>query len=157
MKMTDTCVCCGEIVPEGRQVCPICERMSINDYYLKIAETVALRSTCLRRQYGAVLVKNNEIIATGYNGSPRGEANCRDIGFCARQGAEHGEGYERCRSVHAEQNAIISAARSEMIGSTLYLACLQDKPDIEPCSICSRLIKNAGIKEVITKKGIIIV
>lgn len=134
--------------------------MSKAEYYLKIAETVAQKATCLRRKYGAVIVRNDEIIATGYNGSPRGTPNCIDIGYCARPNSKHGEGYELCRSVHAEQNAIISAARNEMIGSTLYLACIKNGEkliDIEPCSICMRLIKNAGIKYVITYERVIVV
>lgn len=126
-------------------------------YYLGIANAVAQRSTCLRRQHGAVIVNNDEIIATGYNGAPRGTAHCAK---CGRLNSEHGEGYEGCRSVHAEMNAIISAARSEMIGSTMYLACIkngEELTDIAPCDICMRLIKNAGIKEVITRERLIIV
>lgn len=117
-------------------------------YYLGIAQAVAMRSTCLRRQYGAVIVKNDEIIATGYNGSPRGESNCCDTGICNRVGHKHNDGdYADCHSVHAEMNAIISAARSEMIGATLYLAGYQDGKLIkaEPCPVCARMIKNAGI------------
>lgn len=132
--------------------------MDKNKYYLRIAKEVAARSTCIRRQYGAVIVKNDEIIATGYNGSPRGEVNCSDIHNCARADCKHGEGYERCRSVHAEQNAIISASRQEMLDSILYLACVKNGIEIEnpePCNICMRFIKNAGIKYVITKERII--
>lgn len=134
--------------------------MDKNEYYLRIAKEVAARSTCIRRQYGAVIVRNDEIIATGYNGSPRGAVNCSDIHNCARADCDHGEGYERCRSVHAEQNAIICASRQEMIGSTLFLACIKGGAEIEdpePCTICMRLIKNAGIKQVITKKGILVI
>ena len=122
--------------------------------YLRIAAEVAQGSTCLRRQYGAVIVREDEIIATGYNGSPRGEANCCDLGSCWREnnGIPHGQQYERCVAVHAEMNAIISAPRRDMIGSTLYLAGFQDGKPIkpEPCLICRRLIQNAGIKEVVT-------
>ena len=122
--------------------------------YLRIAAEVAQGSTCLRRQYGAVIVREDEIIATGYNGSPRGEANCCDVGSCWREanGVPHGQQYERCVAVHAEMNAIISAPRRDMIGSTLYLAGFQDGEPIkpEPCLICRRLIQNAGIKEVVT-------
>lgn len=122
--------------------------------YLSIAAEVAQGSTCLRRQYGAVIVREDEIIATGYNGSPRGEANCCDVGSCWREanGVPHGQQYERCVAVHAEMNAIISAPRRDMIGSTLYLAGFQDGEPIkpEPCLICRRLIQNAGIKEVVT-------
>ena len=94
-------------------------------YYLDIAETVAERSTCLRRHYGAIIVKSDEIIATGYNGAPRGRKNCVDLDYCAREALNipSGERYELCRSVHAEANAIISAARSETLGATLYMAC----------------------------------
>lgn len=123
-------------------------------YYLGIASAIATRSTCLRRQYGAVIVKDDEVIATGYNGSPRGEANCCDVGSCWREenNIPHGERYEMCVAVHAEQNAIISASRRDMLGSTMYLTGLEDGKPIqaEPCLICKRLIQNAGIKEVIT-------
>ena len=98
------------------------KRESKEMYYLRIAEAVAARSTCLRRRYGAIIVKNDEIIATGYNGAPRGERNCNDCGFCQREalGVPKGERYELCVAVHAEQNAIISAARRDMIGATIY-------------------------------------
>ena len=125
-------------------------------YYTAIAEMVARRSTCLRRQYGAIIVKNDEIIATGYNGSPRGEPNCCDTGVCWREAHNipHGEQYEKCVSVHAEQNAIISAARSEMIGSTMYLIGIENGHVIPgvPCDICRRMIQNAGIIKIITIK-----
>lgn len=132
---------------------PLSSRPSHDEYYLDIAKSVSRRSTCLRRQYGAVIVNNDEIIATGYNGAPRGEKNCCDIGKCNRCGHEHNDGnYGNCRSVHAEMNCIISASRAEMIGSTLYLAGFENGQAIaaEPCPICKRLIINAGIKEVIT-------
>lgn len=123
-------------------------------YYLDIAKAVAERSTCIRRQYGAIIVKNDEIIATGYNGAPRGESQCCDTGVCWRRthNIPHGEQYEKCVSVHAEQNAIISASRSEMIGATMYLVGIEDGQMIPgvPCDICRRMILNAGIKEVIT-------
>ena len=95
------------------------------NYYLDIAETVAERSTCLRRCYGAIIVNNDEIISTGYNGAPRGRKNCIDLGRCIREELKipSGERYELCRSVHAEQNCIISASRRDMLGATLYLAC----------------------------------
>ena len=124
-------------------------------YYMDIARMVAARSNCLRRQYGAVIVKNDEIIATGYNGSPRGELNCCDIGECKRTGHAHNDGdYRECQSVHAEMNAIISAARAEMIGATLYLCGMEDGKtiDAEPCPICNRLIKNAGINQIVLSK-----
>lgn len=133
-------------------------RPSKNEYYLDIARTVARRSTCLRRQYGAVIVNHDEIIATGYNGAPRGDKDCLYNGICWREENDipHGAMYEMCISVHAEQNAIISAARSEMIGGTLYLAGFEKGREIvgpEPCLICARMIQNAGIKEVITNCG----
>lgn len=131
-------------------------RISKKSYYLNIAKAVAARSTCLRRQYGAVIVRADEIIATGYNGAPRGEANCCDVGACWREENKvpHGERYEACRSVHAEQNAIISASRKDMIGGTLYLAGFEDgKPiDAAPCEICKKMIINAGIKSVVTER-----
>ena len=126
-------------------------------YYLNIAEAVLARSTCLRRTYGAVIVKDNEIIATGYNGSPRGTENCCDVGYCYReqQNIPHGEKYEACRAVHAEANAIISASRQEMIGSTLYLAGHETDgtpiENIAPCSMCYRLIINSGIRNIVTR------
>ena len=127
-------------------------RPNEDEYYLDIAKAVSRRSTCLRRQYGAVIVKNKEIIATGYNGAPRGCDNCCDIGKCNREGCTHNDGnYGSCRSVHAEMNAIISASRQEMIGSTLYLAGFEDEKLIHatPCPICKRLIINAGIAKII--------
>lgn len=131
-------------------------RLNKDEYYLNIAKAVSRRSTCLRRQYGAVIVNNNEIIATGYNGSPRGYENCCDIGQCMRECHEHNDGnYDSCRSVHAEMNVIISASRSEMIGSTLYLYGEENNKTInaEPCPICRRLIQNAGIIKVVCSKN----
>lgn len=132
-------------------------RINKNDYYIEIAASVAARSTCLRRQYGAVIVKNDEIIATGYNGAPRGEDNCCDVGYCQRaeKGVPHGQQYEKCKAVHAEMNAIISAARRDMIGSTLYLVGFENRRPIRavPCDICTKLIKNAGIEQVIISDG----
>ena len=128
--------------------------------YLDIAETVAERSTCLRRKYGAVIVKNDEVISTDYNGAPRGCKNCSDIGTCKREelNIPSGERYELCRSVHAEQNAIISAARRDMVGSVLYLAGVDAKTgkvlnSAEPCSLCKRFIINSGISQVIMRTG----
>ena len=127
-------------------------RISKDEYYRNIALAVARRSTCLRRQYGAVIVKGDNIIATGYNGSARGEPNCCDVGECWRQAHNipHGEQYEKCVAVHAEDNAISQAGR-EAIGATLYLAGLEDGKPIkaEPCMMCERKIKNARIKEVV--------
>ena len=134
-------------------------RLSMENYYLSVAKAISLRSTCLTRQYGAVIVNNSEIISTGYNGSPRGSTNCCDIGFCRRysDGSKscHNDGnYDECESVHAEMNAIISASRKEMLGSTLYLYGSENgKPIVcEPCPVCARLIKNAGICRVVKYK-----
>lgn len=129
-------------------------------YYLKIAESVLERSTCLRRRYGAVIINNDEIVSTGYNGAPRGEKNCVDCGYCYREANNipKGERYEACVSVHAEQNAIISASRKETLGGTIYIVGKEKDnsyADGTPCLICSRMIKNAGIENVIylDKKG----
>ena len=133
------------------------ERPNKDAYYLSIAAEIARRSTCIRRQYGAVIVKNDEIIATGYNGSARGEANCCDVGYCFREANQipHGEQYEKCVAVHAEQNAIISASRRDMIGGTLYLVGFENgrlipPEQVQPCEICRRMLLNAGIQKVIT-------
>ena len=130
------------------------ERISKKTYYLNIAKTVAQRSTCLRRNYGAILVKDDQILSTGYNGSARGEKKCSDIEFCPREerGAKQGEHYEWCVAIHAEANAIMSAGR-EARGATLYLygqdAKTKEKISAEPCMMCQRLIKNAGIDSVV--------
>lgn len=137
-------------------------RISKDTYYLNIAEAVASRSTCLKKQYGAVIVNDDEIISTGYNGSPRGEPNCCDEGECYCKthdapvdsaAARHGFKYGSCVAVHAEQNAIISASRKELQGATLYLACLSPDVDPTPCNICNRMIKNAGITRIVTRAG----
>jgi len=120
-------------------------RLTKHEYYLNIAEAVMQRSNCLRRKYGAVIVKDDEIIATGYNGVPRGEKHCET---CSKQNSK--DYTNQCHSVHAEMNAIISAARRDMLSSTLYLA--SDQPNAKPCDICRRLIINAGIAKVITKE-----
>ena len=134
------------------------KRIDKENYYLDIAETVLERSTCLRRCYGAIVVKSDEIVATGYNGAPRGRKNCVDLGFCAREALNipSGERYELCRSVHAEANAIISAARSDILGGTLYLAGRDAKTgellhDATSCSMCRRLVINAGIERVVIR------
>ena len=105
------------------------QRVDKQNYYLDIAQTVAERSTCLRRRYGAIIVSNDEIVSTGFNGAPRGRKNCIDLGYCTRESLNipRGERYELCRSVHAEANCIISAARREMLGSTLYLVGIDGK------------------------------
>ena len=135
-------------------------RISKENYYLDIAETVIGRATCLRRCYGAIIVKNDEIISTGYNGAPRGRCNCVDLGRCTRAelNIPQGQRYELCRSVHAEANAIISAARRDMVGGTLYLAGKNAAtgellPDTSSCSMCRRLIINAGLSKVVCRTG----
>lgn len=135
------------------------DRIDKHNYYLDIAQTVSERSTCLRKHYGAIIVVNDQIIATGYNGAPRGRRNCIDVQNCIRDklNIPRGERYEMCRSVHAEANCIISAPRSEMIGGTLYMACIDPKtaalvPDVCSCGMCKRLIINAGIERVIVRQ-----
>lgn len=125
------------------------------NYYLDLAEIVSQRGTCLRRRYGAVIVKNDEVVSTGYVGSPRGRKNCSDLGYCIRQQLKipRGERYEMCRSVHAEANAIISASRDQMIGSALYLTGIEVETGeyvahSSSCSMCKRMIINAGIETV---------
>jgi dCMP deaminase len=133
------------------------ERRCKENYYLDIAEAVLERGTCLRRNYGAAIVKNDVIISTGYAGAPRGRKNCSDMGECtrAKQNVPRGERYELCRSVHAEANAIIAADREHMLGATLYLAGHDGNggllPDAYPCPMCQRLIINAGISRVICR------
>lgn len=121
-------------------------------YYLDIAETVSKRSTCLKRHYGAIIVKNSEIISTGYNGAPRGISNCIDKCKCNRESCARGTGYENCIAVHAEMNSIISSSRRDMLESSLYLVGLERDGSYvknpEPCSICKKIIVNAGIKYV---------
>ena len=133
-------------------------RVSKENYYLNIAETVLERATCLRRVFGAIIVKNDEIISTGYNGAPRGRANCVDMGFCTREAMKvpRGERYELCRSVHAEANAIISAARRDMVGGTLYLVGRNAQTgellhDATSCAMCRRMVINAGLSKVVIR------
>ena len=133
-------------------------RIDKENYYLDIAQTVAERATCLRRHYGAILVKSDEIISTGYNGAPRGRRNCVDLNYCTREALNipSGERYELCRSVHAEANAIISAARRDTLGATLYMVCVAPEtgaliPGSTSCSMCRRLIINAGIRRVVIR------
>ncbi len=134
------------------------ERVSKENYYLDIAQTVAERGTCLRRKFGAIIVKNDVIVSTGYNGAPRGRKNCSDLQFCFRDkmNIPRGERYELCRSVHAEQNAIIAAPREQMLGATLYMSCVT--PDgreivggMNSCMMCKRVILNAGIARVVVR------
>ena len=134
------------------------QRISKENYYLNIAETVLERATCLRRVFGAIIVKNDEIISTGYNGAPRGRRNCVDMGFCTREAMKvpRGERYELYRSVHAEANAIISAARRDMVGGTLYLVGRNAQTgellhDATSCAMCRRMVINAGLSKVIIR------
>ena len=130
-------------------------RIDKANYYLDIAGTVLERSTCMRRHYGAIIVQDDEIVSSGYNGAPRGRKNCGDLGYCTREAMRipSGERYELCRSVHAEANAIISAEREKMIGASLYLSGFEVDTgnyvkDCCCCSMCKRLVINAGIATV---------
>ena len=129
-------------------------RPTKDEYFLGIAEAVAKRSTCIRRQYGAVIVKDGVIKSTGYNGAPRGSENCCDKGECYREAHHipHGEQYEKCQAVHAEMNAIINANPADRVGATLYLVGFEDGKRIEakPCSLCEKIIKNAQIRWVVS-------
>ena len=134
------------------------ERISKENYYLNIAQTVLERATCLRRVFGAIIVKNDEIISTGYNGAPRGRVNCSQLGYCNREqlNIPSGQRYELCRSVHAEANAIISAARRDMVGGTLYLVGRNAQTgellhDATSCAMCRRLVINAGLSKVVIR------
>lgn len=178
MIMWKFCDKCGCPVDKEEECCPDCngskfhlpteikkERISKDEYYLNIALQVSKRSTCLKRHYGAIIVNNDEIVSTGFNGSPRGCKNCCDIGICKRLNKPHNSGdYSDCHSVHAEQNAMLSASRREMIGATLYLVGEEfidgewkEVEDSKPCPICARMIMNAGIYQVKNREGIIIV
>ena len=134
------------------------DRRDKNNYYLDLAEVVSKRGTCLRRLYGAVIVKNDEVVSTGYVGAPRGRKNCNDLGVCIRQqmNIPRGQRYELCRSVHAEANAIISASRRDMIGATIYLVGRDAKTnellkDAMSCTMCKRQIINAGIDKIVIR------
>ncbi len=135
------------------------ERISKENYYLNIAQTVSSRGTCLRKKFGAIIVKNDAIISTGYTGAPRGRVNCCDRKTCLRDemNIPRGERYELCRSVHAEANAIISASREQMLGADLYLACTDPKTGAviggtTSCQMCKRLVINSGIRRVIVRE-----
>lgn len=135
-------------------------RTDKENYYLDIADTVLQRSTCLRRKYGAIIVRNDEIISTGYNGAPRGRRNCTDMNFCMRDELKipSGERYELCRSVHAEANAIISASRRDMLGATLYLVGRDAKTNellsnTTSCAMCKRQVINAGIDHIVIRNS----
>lgn len=130
-------------------------RINKTDYYLDIAETTSKRSTCLKRQYGAIIVKDDEVISSGFNGAPRGVISCIETDKCYRVNAKRGTDYCNCVSVHAEQNAIISAPRSRMIGSTMYLVGIENHnwyvDNASPCALCKRMIINAGIEKVVVR------
>lgn len=135
------------------------KRVDKENYYLDIAETVIERGTCLRRNFGAIVVRNDEIISTGYTGAPRGRENCSDLGYCMRDklGIPRGERYEMCRSVHAEANCVISAARRDTIGGTLYLVGKDAKTgelveNANCCAMCKRLVINSGIEKVVVRR-----
>ena len=133
-------------------------RIGKDEYYIGIALAVSKRSTCLKRHYGCVIVKDDIIVATGYNGSPRGEENCCDRGTCKRANAARYSGYENCDSVHAEQNALIATSRDRLLGSTVYLACYDNECQMEdmnpvPCPLCSHMLKNAGVKRIVNRSG----
>lgn len=135
------------------------KRIDKVNYYLDIAQTVAERATCLRRSYGAIIVREDEIVATGYNGAPRGRKNCVDLGVCTRESLKipSGERYELCRSVHAEANAIVSAGRGKTLGATIYMACVNPSTGelmsgTTSCLMCRRLIINAGISEIVIRE-----
>lgn len=132
--------------------------MTKDEYYLGIALAVAKKSTCLKKQYGAIIVKNDQVLATGYNGPVRGEPHCTKCTkvSCDKDMLE----YSSCPACHAEMNCIISASRDEMLGATLYLAGYitstgEENLNVEPCEICLRLIKNAGIDRVVTNNGVL--
>lgn len=136
------------------------KRIDKDNYYLDIAETVMERATCMRKRYGAIIVRDDEIVSTGYNGAPRGRSNCTDLGYCVRVklNIPSGERYELCRSVHAEANAIISSARRDILGGTLYLVGKDAEtdelvPDTTCCSMCRRLVINAGISKVVVRNS----
>ena len=133
-------------------------RVSKHNYYLDIAQTVAERCTCLRKKYGAIIVKDDVIVSTGYNGAPRGRQNCSDLNYCMRDklNIPRGERYELCRSVHAEANAIIAAPREQMLGATIYMCCTSPEDGsvmagTTSCMMCKRLIINAGIERLVVR------
>lgn len=139
-------------------------RIDKQNYYLDMAEAALNRGTCLRRNYGAIIVKNDSIVSTGYTGAPRGRQNCCDIGFCRREKEKisSGQRYELCRSVHAEQNAVIAAGRDKAIGGTMYLVGIEGptphldnnkvyNSNIDCCLMCKRVVINAGIEKVVMR------
>ena len=141
------------VKPEGNK------RISKIDAYLNCAETFAYRSTCLKRKYGAVLVKDDAVISTGYNGSPRGFENCCDLGECPRirRNLHQGEGYSICSAIHAEANALLNCSREQTLGADLYLTGINPGDcsihQAKPCPLCSRMIIQAGIQNVYLRQG----
>lgn len=135
------------------------QRVSKIDTYLNCAEVFAYRSTCLKRKYGAVVVKDDVVISTGYNGAPRGFDNCCDLGVCPRieKNMHQGEGYGICRGIHAEENALLNCSRQQTIGADLYLVSINPKDnsihESKPCPLCARLIIQAGINNVYIRVG----
>lgn len=134
-------------------------RISKIDMYLNCAEVFAYRSTCMKRKYGAVIVKDDVVISTGYNGSPRGLDNCCDIGKCPRidKKMHQGEGYGICRAIHAETNALLNCSRQQTINADLYLTGINPEDNsihrARPCPLCARNIIQAGIRNVILRTG----
>lgn len=134
-------------------------RISKIDAYLNCAEVFAHRSTCLKRRYGAVIVKDDAVVSTGYNGAPRGFDSCYDIGSCPRieRNMHQGEGYGICRAIHAEANALLNCSRQQTIGADLYLAGINPDDNsvhkAKPCPVCARTIIQAGIENVIMRVG----
>lgn len=129
-------------------------RPNWDEYFLDIAKAVGKRSTCLRRKYGAIIVKDKIIISTGYNGAPRGEANCIDTGLCERErlNVPKGQNYELCVAVHAEQNAIINADPIKMQGATAYIVGYNADGTLasgKPCLLCRRMLRNAMLAKVV--------
>ena len=141
------------VQPDGKS------RISKIDTYLNVAEAFAYRSTCLKRKYGAVIVKDDVVVSTGYNGSPRGYTNCCDTGSGPRieRNLHQGQGYELCRAIHAEQNALLNCSREQTLGADLYLAGVNPEDNsihrAKPCPLCARLIIQAGIRDVILRTG----
>ena len=135
------------------------KRVSKIDTYLNCAEVFAYRSTCLKRKYGAVIVKDDVVVSTGYNGSPRGFDNCCDLGVCPRmdRNMHQGEGYGMCRAIHAEENALLNCSRQQTMDADLYLVSVNPKDnsihEAKPCPLCARSIIQAGIRNVYLRQG----
>ena len=141
------------VKPDGKN------RISKINTYLNCAEVFAYRSTCIKRKYGAVIVKDDVVISTGYNGAPRGFENCCDLGVCPRieRDLHQGDGYGICRAIHAEANALLNCSRLQTIGADLYLVGVNPEDNsihkAKPCPLCARSIIQAGIKNVYMRVG----